>query len=58
MPAAQRPDPAPAPGAALDPALQAFLQHLRVERRLAARTVAMYGEALARLQAGAPLLGS
>ena len=29
--------------------IQRFLQHLRVERRLAERTVAMYGEALARL---------
>lgn len=33
--------------------LQAFLQHLTVERRLAARTVAMYGEALVRLAASA-----
>lgn len=33
--------------------LQAFLQHLTVERRLAARTVAMYGEALARLATSA-----
>jgi integrase/recombinase XerC len=31
--------------------LQAFLDHLRVERRLAARTLAMYREALVRLQA-------
>ena len=38
---------------ALDADLQSFLDHLRVERRLAARTVAMYGEALARLQAAA-----
>ncbi len=38
---------------ALDAELQSFLDHLRVERRLAARTVAMYGEALARLQAAA-----
>ncbi len=38
---------------ALDPRLQRFLQHLTVERRLAARTVAMYGEALLRLQASA-----
>ena len=35
------------------PALQAFLTHLTVERRLAARTVAMYREALLRLQASA-----
>jgi len=32
------------------PALQAFLQHLAVERRLAARTLAMYTEALLRLE--------
>jgi integrase/recombinase XerC len=31
-------------------ALVAFLQHLRVERRLAARTLAMYGDALGWLQ--------
>lgn len=31
--------------------LEAFLTHLRVERRLAERTLAMYGEALLRLQA-------
>jgi integrase/recombinase XerC len=40
-------DPAPP----LDRALQHFLQHLQVERRLAERTRAMYAEALARLQA-------
>jgi integrase/recombinase XerC len=39
---------APAPPAA--PALQAFLQHLAVERRLAERTRAMYAEALVRLE--------
>ncbi|MBL8306194.1 MAG: tyrosine recombinase XerC [Rubrivivax sp.] len=39
--------------AELDPELQDFLTHLRVERRLAERTLAMYGEALRRLQAGA-----
>jgi integrase/recombinase XerC len=33
--------------------LQRFLEHLRVERRLAARTLAMYTEALLRLQASA-----
>jgi integrase/recombinase XerC len=33
--------------------LEAFLQHLVVERRLAARTVAMYREALGRLEASA-----
>ena len=35
------------------PEIQAFLQHLKVERRLAARTLAMYTEALLRLQASA-----
>jgi integrase/recombinase XerC len=34
----------------MDAALEGFVEHLRVERRLAARTVAMYGEALARLE--------
>ncbi len=34
-------------------ALQAYLRHLAVERRLAARTLALYGEALRRLQAQA-----
>ena len=34
-------------------ALEEFLTHLRVERRLAARTLAMYREALLRLQASA-----
>ena len=42
---------------ALDAELQRFLDHLRVERRLAARTIAMYGEALARLQASAAAAG-
>ncbi len=37
--------------------IQPFLQHLTVERRLAARTVAMYGEALLRLQASAHAAG-
>ena len=37
----------------LDPQIEAFLGHLRVERRLAARTLAMYREALLRLQASA-----
>ena len=37
--------------------IQRFLQHLRVERRLAERTIAMYGEALARLQASAQAAG-
>ena len=34
----------------LTPELQGFIQHLRVERRLAERTLAMYTEALRRLQ--------
>ena len=42
-------DRAPEPAAEL----QRFLLHLTVERRLAARTVAMYPEALLRLQASA-----
>ncbi len=37
--------------------LQRFLDHLAVERRLAARTVAMYREALLRLQASAAAAG-
>ncbi|MDP3226115.1 MAG: tyrosine-type recombinase/integrase, partial [Rubrivivax sp.] len=37
--------------------IQRFLQHLSVERRLAARTVAMYTEALLRLQASAQAAG-
>ena len=37
--------------------ITAFLLHLRVERRLADRTVTMYGEALARLQASAQAEG-
>ncbi len=39
--------------AALADELQAFLDHLAIERRLAARTLAMYREALLRLQASA-----
>ena len=46
-----------APRAALNPPLQDFVQHLRVERRLAARTLAMYTEALLRLQAYAQASG-
>jgi len=42
---------------ALEPDIQQFLQHLTVERRLAARTVAMYSEALLRLQASAQAAG-
>ena len=37
--------------------IDAFLLHLKVERRLADRTVTMYGEALARLQASAQAEG-
>ncbi len=37
----------------LDEGIAAFLQHLRVERRLAARTLALYTEALGGLQAQA-----
>ncbi len=37
--------------------LQRFLDHLRVERRLAARTLTLYGDALARLQAAAQASG-
>ena len=36
---------------ALDEDVRRHLEHLRVERRLAARTLALYGEALRRLQA-------
>ena len=39
--------------AALDPELQRYLEHLTVERRLAARSVAMIRDALLRLQAQA-----
>ncbi|HET9820220.1 MAG TPA: tyrosine recombinase XerC [Burkholderiaceae bacterium] len=42
-----------AAGDALQPSLQGFLQHLRVERRLAGRTLALYGQALARLDTAA-----
>ncbi|MFY9510553.1 MAG: site-specific integrase, partial [Rubrivivax sp.] len=42
---------------ALDPGLQRFLDHLQVERRLAARTLALYHEALLRLQAMAAAAG-
>ena len=40
----------PHPGAAADIDVVGHLEHLRVERRLAARTLALYAEALARLQ--------
>ena len=42
---------------ALGADIQKFLQHLTVERRLAPRTVAMYSEALLRLQASAHAAG-
>jgi integrase/recombinase XerC len=48
---------APAAGTGLDADLQRFIDHLTVERRLAARTVAMYREALMRLQASARAAG-
>ncbi len=51
MKAAASADPASAP--VLAPELQAFIIHLQVEKRLAARTLAMYTEALLRLQASA-----
>ena len=41
----------------LGPQIEAFLGHLRVERRLAPRTLAMYREALQRLQASAAAAG-
>ena len=41
----------------LSQALQSFVQHLRVERRLADRTLAMYTEALLRLQSCAQTSG-
>jgi integrase/recombinase XerC len=47
--AAQAPD--------LDPQLRSHLQHLEVERRLAPRTLALYEEALQRLQASAESVG-
>ncbi len=43
--------------AALSEPLQAFITHLRVERRLAERTLAMYSEALAWLQTAAAAEG-
>jgi integrase/recombinase XerC len=48
---AGRADDAVAPGrAAVDTDVVGHLEHLRVERRLAARTLALYAEALGRLQ--------
>jgi integrase/recombinase XerC len=45
------------PVAAVDEDIVHHLQHLQVERRLAPRTLAMYGEAFARLQAFAAAQG-
>ncbi len=45
--------PASPPALELGAELQRFVDHLRVERRLAERTLAMYREALLRLQASA-----
>ena len=42
--------PPPASPQPVDPGITAFLQHLRVERRLAVRTLTMYGDALGWLQ--------
>jgi integrase/recombinase XerC len=42
-----------APSAALHPVVQRYLDHLRVERRVAARTWSLYRDALRRLQAAA-----
>jgi integrase/recombinase XerC len=56
-PAAPDPVTTVAVPAPLAPELQRFLNHLMVERRLAARTIAMYGEALKRLQASAAVAG-
>ena len=50
MKAAGAPPAAPLVHEALDPELQRFGQHLAVEKRLAARTLAMYHDALVRLQ--------
>jgi integrase/recombinase XerC len=62
-PAAPGPDTPPAPAAAPDAApapdtdVTAFLEHLRVQRRLAARSLTLYGDALARLQSRAAAQG-
>ena len=61
MPTGALRPPLPQAGKGVKPELQsdvqAFLQHLKVERRLAARTLAMYSEALGRLQASAMAAG-
>jgi integrase/recombinase XerC len=58
-PSAPEGDDAPPPLARepLDDDLQRHLTHLRVERRLAERTLAMYGEAFVRLQRAARAAG-
>ena len=52
-PTAELPARASPAGTALASDLHDYLQHLAIERRLAARTIALYGEALRRLQASA-----
>ncbi len=47
---AAQPPPLPLAQEPLDAELQRYLDHLKVERRLAARTLALYRDALARLQ--------
>ena len=47
-----------APDVALDPELQRYLLHLRTERRLAPRSLALYRDALARLQRAAAQQGT
>jgi len=50
MPLADLPDPARGPSATpADPLVGRYLEHVRVEKRLAARTVTLYGLDLARL---------
>ncbi len=51
MPAPQPATPPVPRTAEPDPLITRHLEHLRVQRRLAERTLAMYGDALARLQA-------
>ncbi len=51
MPATQPATPPVPRTAEPDPLITRHLDHLRVQRRLAERTLAMYGDALARLQA-------
>ena len=50
-------DAAPTDPAPHDPVVARYLQHLRVDRRLAARTLALYDDALRRLQRFAALAG-